>query len=42
MKHYETICGITDGDVSAEVVSVKFEEIVEEGKALAAFIKISL
>ncbi len=36
MKHYETICGIVDGDVSAEVISVKFDDIVEEGKKLAA------
>ena len=39
MKHYETICGIVDGDVSAEVISVKFEEIVEEGKKLATIHK---
>jgi transaldolase len=35
-KHYETICEMVDGDVSAEVVSVKFDEIIEEGKKLAA------
>ncbi len=39
MKHYETICGIVDGDVSAEVISVKFDDIVEEGKKLAAIHK---
>ena len=39
MKHYETICGIVDGDVSAEVISVKFDDIVEEGKKLAALHK---
>lgn len=39
MKHYETICGIVDGDVSAEVISVKFDEIVAEGKILAALHK---
>lgn len=39
MKHYETICGIVSGDVSAEVVSVKFDDIVEEGKKLAAIHK---
>lgn len=38
-KHYETICGIVDGDVSAEVISIKFEDIVEEGKKLAAIHK---
>src|SRR2546430_10153684 len=36
MKHYETICELVDGDVSAEVVSVDFDDIVEEGKRLAA------
>jgi transaldolase len=36
-KHYKTICEIVkDGDVSAEVVSTTFNEIIEEGKALAA------
>ena len=35
MKHYATICDLVDGDVSAEVVSVDFDEIVEEGKRLA-------
>ena len=38
-KHYETICGIVDGDVSAEVISIKFDDIVEEGKKLAAIHK---
>jgi transaldolase len=35
MKHYATICDVVDGDVSAEVVSVDYDEIVEEGKRLA-------
>jgi transaldolase len=35
IKHYLTICELVDGDVSAEVVSVNFDEIVEEGKRLA-------
>jgi transaldolase len=35
MKHYATICDVVDGDVSAEVVSVDFNDIVEEGKRLA-------
>ncbi len=39
MKHYETICGMVNGDVSAEVISVKFDDIVEEGKKLAAIHK---
>jgi len=36
MKHYETICEMVDGDVSAEVISTDFAGIVEEGKKLAA------
>lgn len=35
--HYKTICEIVDGgDVSAEVFSTEFKDIVEEGKILAA------
>jgi transaldolase len=34
-KHYKTICDITDGDVSAEVIATDFDGIIEEGKALA-------
>ncbi len=36
MKHYETICGLVDGDVSAEVISTDFAGMVEEGKKFAA------
>nr|HML58018.1 transaldolase family protein [Ferruginibacter sp.] len=36
MQHYKTICEMVDGDISAEVVSVDFEGMVEEGKKLAA------
>ena len=36
MKHYETICEMVEGDVSAEVLSTDFNSIVEEGKKLAA------
>ena len=36
MKHYEAICELVDGDVSAEVISTEYEGIVEEGKKLAA------
>jgi transaldolase len=36
MEHYKTICGIVDGPISAEVLSVKTEDIIEEGKKLAA------
>jgi len=35
-KHYEAICDLVDGDVSAEVISTDFEGIVAEGKELAA------
>ncbi|KAG4069277.1 hypothetical protein HA402_012130 [Bradysia odoriphaga] len=35
-KHYEDICEIVDGDVSAEVLSTDFKSIIEEGKKLAA------
>ncbi|MFL5772188.1 MAG: transaldolase family protein, partial [Flavisolibacter sp.] len=35
-KHYKTICEIVDGDISAEVLSTNFNDIVEEGKKLAA------
>ena len=36
IKHYVDICNITDGDVSAEVISTDFKGIVEEGEKLAA------
>lgn len=36
MKHYLTICEMVDGDISAEVISTEFKDIVEEGKKLAA------
>ena len=36
MKHYETICDLVDGDISAEVIATNFEGIIEEGKKLAA------
>ncbi|NLR60843.1 transaldolase [Chitinophaga polysaccharea] len=36
IKHYEDICEIVDGDVSAEVFSTDFQSIIEEGKKLAA------
>ncbi len=35
IEHYRTICEMVDGDISAEVISTKFEEIIEEGKKLA-------
>lgn len=37
INHYKTICELVDGgDISAEVISTDFKEIVEEGKKLAA------
>lgn len=36
MKHYETICEMVDGDISAEVISTETKAIIEEGKKLAA------
>jgi transaldolase len=39
MQHYKTICEMVDGDISAEVVSTKFEDIIDEGKKLAAIHK---
>ncbi|MBK6935884.1 MAG: fructose-6-phosphate aldolase [Chitinophagaceae bacterium] len=35
MNHYKTICEIVDGDISAEVISTTFNEMIEEGKKLA-------
>lgn len=34
-KHYVDICKITDGDVSAEVISTDYKGIIKEGEALA-------
>ena len=34
--HYKAICEIVDGPVSAEVLSTSFDEMVAEGKVLAA------
>jgi transaldolase len=35
MRHYKQICEIVDGDISAEVISIKFEEMIREGEELA-------
>lgn len=35
LKHYKDICDIVDDNVSAEVISTDFNEMVEEGKELA-------
>lgn len=34
-KHYEEICKIVEGDVSAEVIATEYEKMVAEGKELA-------
>ncbi len=36
INHYETICDLVSGDVSAEVISTDFDGMVSEGEALAA------
>ncbi|HET8810303.1 MAG TPA: fructose-6-phosphate aldolase [Flavobacteriaceae bacterium] len=36
IAHYQKICDIVDGDVSAEVISTDFDGIVKEGEELAA------
>lgn len=35
-NHYKTICELVDGDISAEVLGITYEGIIEEGKKLAA------
>ncbi|MEL6918440.1 MAG: fructose-6-phosphate aldolase [Bacteroidota bacterium] len=35
LKHYVDICTIVEGDVSAEVISTTFDEMVKEGEELA-------
>jgi transaldolase len=39
LKHYVDICNIVDGDVSAEVISTDYENIIKEGENLAALHK---
>jgi transaldolase len=36
VDHYRKICELVDGDVSAEVIATRFDEIVDEGKRLAS------
>lgn len=36
LDHYSAICDIVDGDISAEVLSVDYDEMVREGEELAA------
>ena len=35
LQHYKAICNIVDDNVSAEVISTNYDEIVTEGKSLA-------
>ncbi|MFC6098533.1 fructose-6-phosphate aldolase [Olivibacter domesticus] len=35
INHYKAICAIVDGDVSAEVISTDFDNIIKEGHELA-------
>lgn len=35
-QHYVDICKIVDGDVSAEVISTQYQDMIKEGEALAA------
>lgn len=40
MQHYKTICEmVPGGDISTEVISTSFNEIIEEGKKFAAIAK---
>jgi transaldolase len=36
LDHYQAICQLVDGDVSAEVIATDYEAMIEEGKILAA------
>lgn len=36
LKHYVDICNIVDGDVSAEVISTSYADMIKEGNELAA------
>lgn len=36
LNHYKNICEIVDGDISAEVLSTTYEEMIKEGDELAA------
>jgi transaldolase len=35
-QHYKAICELVDGDISAEVLSTNFDDMIAEGKKLAA------
>ncbi|WP_212113227.1 fructose-6-phosphate aldolase [Candidatus Shikimatogenerans silvanidophilus] len=34
-KHYKNICEIVDGDVSAEIISTNYKEMIKEGEKLS-------
>ena len=36
LNHYQAICQLVDGDVSAEVIATEYEAMIEEGTILAA------
>lgn len=36
LNHYKAICEIVDGDVSAEVISIDYQGMIEEGEKLAS------
>jgi transaldolase len=36
LQHYKDICEIVDGDISAEVLSTTYDEMIAEGEILAA------
>lgn len=36
MQHYKNICEIADGDISAEVLSTTYDEMIKEGEELAS------
>lgn len=36
LNHYLKICDIVDGDVSAEVIGITYDEMIKEGEELAA------
>lgn len=35
MRHYKQICELVEGDVSAEVISIRYEDMIREGEELA-------
>ncbi len=35
-RHYRSICEMVDGDVSAEVISVEYQQMIKEGELLAS------